>query len=781
MANGTPNTGNNPAGNVDPKQLTATLKELRQGQGDFQDAIRDSVRELNKVVSSYERIEGTLGALKTSTLNISKIEKELEKAKAKQIVQTNKLKELEDKIGQEGKTRAENLVKSQEYLKKLESDVYKARATGNKQQLAISTNLLATAERYVDQLKQTINPQEAAYAAQLKSLDISDQQVKLAEDYLESEKEVSKAVGNTGKVLGFTSKYLGIGKDLYGKIVEEAREGEFATKKMVTAGGALAAVLLTAYKGMKSLVNAAKDGLDALTSSGGPVSKFFSPFTNLIKQIPLVGGLLGGLVDAFANLADFAVDSSSKVENFARNLGISYQEAKRINLEFASFAINSGKAFLNIEKLQNSQIELSKSLGVNTILNNQILSDNIQLQEQVGLELETRKQLAEVTLISGKYQTQIFKTIVGQVEALRRSVGVNLRAQDVIANISKLTGVVGLTFAKYPEKLAKSLAITKALGIDFQKLDSIASGLLDFESSIASEFEAQLLTGKDINLQKARQLALDNDLTGLAVELNQQLGSSTDFLNMNRFAQESIAAAFKMSRDELADMLRQQEMFAAAGATDLKTFKDRIAQMERAGTLQSEFLGKLSEEQAQYFLSSTATEKIANFMEKIRQSFAQLLSSDQFKAFLDTFLNKLSDPNFLTGIINKISSFVSLLLKAIAGVVDVIDSIGNVVGLGGLLFKSIPNSVPQGIRAIAESIDAQSISSIPSTISVGSNVASSQIKSTSYSDGIGSAKQQTPITNIINVPKSIVEDHTVSLAARIGKSGERDMVTGIIS
>ena len=781
MANGTPNTGNNPAGNVDPKQLTATLKELRQGQGDFQDAIRDSVRELNKVVSSYERIQGTLGALKTSTLNISKIEKELEKAKAKQIVQTNKLKELEDKIGQEGKTRAENLVKSQEYLKKLESDVYKARATGNKQQLAISTNLLATAERYVDQLKQTINPQEAAYAAQLKSLDISDQQVKLAEDYLENEKEVSKAVGNTGKVLGFTSKYLGIGKDLYGKIVEEAREGEFATKKMVTAGGALAAVLLTAYKAMKSLIGVAKDGLDALTSSSGPMSKFFSPFTNLIKQIPLIGGLLGGLVDAFANLVDFAVDSSSKVENFARNLGISYQEAKRINLEFASFAINSGKAFLNIEKLQNSQIELSKSLGVNTILNNQILSDNIQLQDQVGLELETRKQLAEVTLISGKYQTQIFKTIVGQVEALRRSVGVNLRAQDVIANISKLTGVVGLTFAKYPEKLAKSLAITKALGMDFQKLDSIASGLLDFESSIASEFEAQLLTGKDINLQKARQLALDNDLTGLAVELNQQLGSSTDFLNMNRFAQESIAAAFKMSRDELADMLRQQEMFAAAGATDLKTFKDRIAQMERAGTLQSEFLGKLSEEQAQYFLSSTATEKIANFMEKIRQSFAQLLSSDQFKSFLDTFLNKLSDPNFLTGIINKISSFVSLLLKAIAGVVDVIDSIGNVVGLGGLLFKSIPNSVPQGIRAIAESIDAQSISSIPSTISVGSNVASSQIKSTSYSDGIGSAKQQTPITNIINIPKSIVEDHTVSLAARIGKSGERDMVTGIIS
>jgi len=42
---------------------------------------------------------------------------------------------------------------------------------------------------------------------------------------------------------------------------------------------------------------------------------------------------------------------------------------------------------------------------------------------------------------------------------------------------------------------------------------------LDFESSIANELEAELLLGKNINLEKARQAALDNDLATLAVEI----------------------------------------------------------------------------------------------------------------------------------------------------------------------------------------------------------------------------------------------------------------------
>lgn len=773
MANENQNTGPNLEGQnrAQTKQTISDIKDVKREQGDFNEVLKDSINLLRQVDRSYERIESRLETMNKSTINIKEINQELFRAKQKEYITTKQLSEAEQKLSKDSQTRIDQYSKSQNLVSTAENKLLQARQKGNIEQIKAAENILNRAIGINERQKQRLSTQEAEVIALRESDKIAKSTVEITQQKLEEEKKIKNQLGLTAYTLKLLNKYLLVGKDTYGKIVEETRAGQKGTQQMAAAVAILSAAVYGAYKAMNSFVNAAKSGLDNLTGTGGPVSKFVSPFNNLIRGLPVVGGLLAGLVEAFANIVDFSTNFTSNIQSFGRNLGISFSQAKNITNEFARFSVASGQAFLNVEKLQKSQTELSAALGINNVLNNKILADNLQLQEQVGLELETRKQLAQITLISGQYQTQIFKTVVGQVEAIRRSIGVNLRAQDVIAKISQISGVVGLTFAKYPEKLAKSLAITKALGMDFQKLDSIASGLLDFESSIASEFEAQLLTNKDINLSKARQLALDNDLTGLAVELTKQIGTSQDFLNMNRISQESFAKAVGMSRDELADMLRQQEMFAAAGATDLKTFKQRVAQMERAGTLQSEFLSKLNEEQAQLFLNSTATEKIANFFDKIKQSFASLLSSDQFKTFLDTFLNKLSDPNFLTGIINKISSFVSLLLKAIAGVVDVVDAIGNVVGLGGLLFKSIPNSVPQGIRAYADSIGGMSI---------GGKVATSQIPSVGPTSAAGGASTMNATgPQAINLTvQAYVEDHAKRMAHRISLAPKTDYTTG---
>jgi len=225
-----------------------------------------------------------------------------------------------------------------------------------------------------------------------------------------------------------------------------------------------------------------------------------------------------------------------------------------------------------------------------------------------------------------------------------------------------------------------------------------------------------------------------------------------------------------MSRDEIADMLRQQELFAAAGAKDLKTYKERIMQMERAGTLQSEFVSKLSEEQAQYFLSSTATEKIASFMEKIRQSFAALLSSDQFKSFLDTFLNKLSDPNFLTGIINKITGFVKIMLQAVAAVVDVADVVGNVLSFGKF---DIDNKIPDSIRSYANSLGS---------LSIGNNVAASQVGTNATTPaGVTSAPTAAGSPQAINLTvQTVVDDHAKRTEIRMKQAPKIDTKTGKI-
>ena len=139
-----------------------------------------------------------------------------------------------------------------------------------------------------------------------------------------------------------------------------------------------------------------------------------------------------------------------------------------------------------------------------------------------------------------------------------------------------MTGVLGLRFSKFPEQIAKSIIQVKALGFSLGQLDTQASSFLDFESSISKEFEAQLLTGKQINLTKAREAFLNNDLAAAASEITKQVGSSQDFLKLNRIQAESLASAFGMSRDQMGEMLKQQEMLSKLGAKDLKDAQAKV-------------------------------------------------------------------------------------------------------------------------------------------------------------------------------------------------------------
>ena len=764
------NENQNPAGNIDPKQLASTLKDVARSQGDFQESIRDSVRELNKAVSSYEKMNGILNSLKTSTININRIEKELEKSKAKQVVQANKAKELEDIIGVAGKKRATDLIKSQNYIKKLEEEVSKSRATGNKQAIKAATNLLSIAEIYTEQLKEQISPQEAGYAAQLKSLDIAAKQVELSEDYLKNEKDIAKAVGATGKVLAFTSKYLGIGKELYGKIVEEARNGETATKKMVIATAALTGTLALAVKGAEKL---AKGISTQLTGTGGPISKLVSPFTELIGKIPIVGGLIGGVVDMLANVADYATEAGSQVQLFARNLGMSLADATKLNVQYANTAARSKDLLFNSKKFRETQMEIAEATGRNNILSTEALQTQIQLKEIAGIDLETRKQLVDVETVSGVRQDRIVKAAMGTSNFVKQTLGVSIKWQNILKEAASLSGVLGLSFAKYPEKLTRSLVSVKAMGLELKQLDSLADSFLDFESSISKEFEAQLLTGKDINLNKAREAFLNNDLVEAGKELVNQLGTSGEFLNYNRIQQDALAASAGMTRDQVADMLKQQEVFSRLQVNDLKAYQQKVALMSKTVEGQKELVGLLGQEEYSKVMSQTATEKIANFIEKIKQSFADLLSSGSFKGFLDKVIEFISDPKNIENLLSKITGFISVMIKAVASVLS---------GLDQLPFVEIDKGIISSIRGYADELGSAKLGSLMPTAagtSVGGNAANAQAQATAASQPAQNAMAGPAGGNIpstVNVKAYIVETARTA-EIRYGMYGEGDKQT----
>ena len=110
------------------------------------------------------------------------------------------------------------------------------------------------------------------------------------------------------------------------------------------------------------------------------------------------------------------------------------------------------------------------------------------------------------------------------------------------------------------ERLGEAATAARALGLELSAVDEIANSLLNFESSIENELQAQLLTGKQLNLTRARELALNNDLAGLSGEIKDNIVTGTEFAGMNRIAQEGLASAIGVSRDQLARMVIQQDI-----------------------------------------------------------------------------------------------------------------------------------------------------------------------------------------------------------------------------
>ena len=81
---------------------------------------------------------------------------------------------------------------------------------------------------------------------------------------------------------------------------------------------------------------------------------------------------------------------------------------------------------------------------------------------------------------------------------------------------------------------------------------------MDFEQSITKELEAELLIGKDLNLEQARLLALQGKSDEAVSSLVSQVGTLEDFQKLNVIQQNALASAVGMTSDQLATTVEKQ-------------------------------------------------------------------------------------------------------------------------------------------------------------------------------------------------------------------------------
>lgn len=239
-----------------------------------------------------------------------------------------------------------------------------------------------------------------------------------------------------------------------------------------------------------------------------------------------------------------------------------------------------------------------------------------------------------------------------------------------MTEVTKVSGTLSANLGNDPKRIAAAVIQAQKLGISLEQSKKISSSLLDFESSITNELEAELLTGKNLNYEKARALALQGKTTEAASELLGQLGGLDEFQKLNVIQQDAIAKSIGMSADELADSYKQQELLKGTAFATKAAFEEQARLAAKQGKL-DEFMASVKqasngEELAAQAAQIGAQEKFQAAVEKLKETFTEIAGGPMLH-MIEKFANFISNAENLKGIFSAIEKIISAIVILVGG------------------------------------------------------------------------------------------------------------------
>lgn len=375
----------------------------------------------------------------------------------------------------------------------------------------------------------------------------------------------------------------------------------------------------------------------------GIASMGSSLFKNLTNPITQATFIVTQLVDAFK-----AIDSGAG--DLAKGMNISYGEALKVREQFADIAKNSDSTFVTTKKLSESYLAISQNLGANVKIAEKDLETFTKLREQAGFTNEELIGINKISMATGRSVDDTVAGFMGAGKALAIQKGLSINIKQLMKETANVSNAIKLSLGATPEALAKAAVKVKELGINLDQADKIASSLLQFESSITAELEAELLTGKEINLENARYYALMGDIGSMAEEINKEIGGSAEFTKMNRIQQEAYAKAVGMSREELANSLVEQEALSKLGRSlteeeknAYEFAKQRYGEEKAAKMLGEGQLGVMMDQ-------ASVQERFTVAVEKLKDVFVSIVDGP-LGSMLSGFATLLSNTTLLKGLL----------------------------------------------------------------------------------------------------------------------------------
>jgi hypothetical protein len=323
-------------------------------------------------------------------------------------------------------------------------------------------------------------------------------------------------------------------------------------------------------------------------------------------------------------MANALLKADKSTGELAKSFGTSYSEAASLRNELSTIANLSNDININVANLQDSLIAVNKEFGTAAMLSGEFLTDFTHLTKVMGYSSEAAAGLSRITLATGTDLSDNTSKILGQAQAFNKTNKLALNEKEIVEEVAKASAATTISLGMQTDRIARAVLQAKAFGATLEQIERSSQSLLNFESSIASELEAELLTGKNINLERARMYAINNDIEGVAREISREVGSAAAFGEMNVIQQEALAKSVGMEREELSKALIEREAIRNIGVQDAKAAKEKFDKLVSMYGYERAIKELGDEKYAKQLASQSIQERFNASVEKLREIFISI-------------------------------------------------------------------------------------------------------------------------------------------------------------
>lgn len=418
-----------------------------------------------------------------------------------------------------------------------------------------------------------------------------------------------------------------------GRLLEQAK----VNRALVDSGQRQLGIANDLQEQMKGMLDLSKK----ITKAG----QFFSFFSNLVGDVPVLGTVFNNLTKAAElfdasmaagesrikatlrglgefiklgakALAAFAVSSAIKGMNILDQTVVSINRNLVMTGKTASIALGNIRSAaaatgMTLEKLLPINTALNEKFGSSVVFSKETLTAQSLLVNKLGLSQDAAAKLFKLTVGTAKSAKDFAINTANNVINFNKTKGLALNIKTVLNDIGSATNLTAINTAKFPGGIQRAALEARRLGTSLDKTTSMMEGFLDFEQSIAKEQAAEVITGRQLNLEGVRRAALLGDTAKLAEEIRKEAGTLGEFQALNTLQQRDYAAAFNMTASELADVLKNQKVSGELAKENAKEGGEQAKSGE-------ELINKLQSQ-------VTLGESFASAMERIQLAFGDII------------------------------------------------------------------------------------------------------------------------------------------------------------